>query len=269
MKTTAVLLAFFIVACSSTKENNKEQEPEKVEQEEIIEQNPDLYRMKFEEGVDFIARGNEPFWYLEMDFDNVFRFKSLTDVEELNTPPVAGIKAQDADVTFYHVITESGELRITVQAVPCEDNMSGEPFTHTVNVQGKKSVDSTYTEFTGCGKYLMDLRLNDIWLMTEMTGVKLNKDDLIKGLPTFEFHLSDKRFVGHAGCNNLMGFIEVIGSKIKFGTITATKMACPNMEVERAVLSEISNRTVTYKIEKGELLLVSENGIEMKFKKID
>lgn len=269
MRTLTVLLTLFIISCSSTKENNIEQEPEKVEQEEIIEQNPDLYKIKFEEGVDFIARGNEPFWYLEMDFENVFRFKSLTDVEELNTPPVEGVKAQDADVTFYHAVTESGELRITVQAVPCEDNMSGEPFTHTVNVQGKKSVDSIYTEFTGCGKYLMDYRLNDIWLMTEMTGVELKKDDLMKGLPIFEFHLQDNRFVGHAGCNNLMGNIQVAGDRIKFGFISATKMACPDMEVESAVLAAISDQKISYKIEKGTLLLITEKGIEMKFKKID
>ena len=35
-------------------------------------------------------------------------------------------------------------------------NMSGEQFTHTVKVQVKRSVDSVFTEFTGCGKYLKD-----------------------------------------------------------------------------------------------------------------
>ena len=145
-----------IIGCSSTKENKNELDEEKIEQEEIVEQNPDIYRKKFEEGIDLIARGNEPFWYLEIDFEKAMRFTSLTDISELNTPPVEGVRSEDADVTLYHSITEAGELSVIVRAMDCQDNMSGEQFTHTVKVQAKRSVDSVFAEFTGCGKYLKD-----------------------------------------------------------------------------------------------------------------
>ncbi|MCJ7553447.1 MAG: hypothetical protein MUO34_06135, partial [Ignavibacteriaceae bacterium] len=116
----------------------------------------DIYRTKFEEGIDLIARGNEPFWYLEIDFEKAMRFTSLTDISELSTPPVEGVRSEDADVTLYHSITEAGELSVIVRAVDCQDDMSGEQFTHTVSVQVKRSIDTVLTEFIGCGKYLKD-----------------------------------------------------------------------------------------------------------------
>jgi hypothetical protein len=43
------------------------------------------------------------------------------------------------------------------------------------------------------------MRLNDIYVMEEMTGFNLKKEKLTKGMPTFEFNLTDMRFGGHGG----------------------------------------------------------------------
>jgi len=142
-------LFLMIIGCSSTKENKTVLDEEKIEQEEIIEQNPDIYRTKFEEGIDLIARGNEPFWYLEIDFEKTMRFTSLTDISEIIIPSVEGIRSEDADLTMYHSIDVAGELIVIVEAKNCQDNMSGEQFTHTVSVQAKRSIDTVFTEFTG------------------------------------------------------------------------------------------------------------------------
>lgn len=236
---------------------------------EIVEENPDIYKRKFDEGIDFIARGNEPFWSLDIDLGKQIKFTSLTDIAELNTPVIEAIKTDDGKSIVYHSITEAGELKITIIKSPCSDNMSGEQFTHTVKVQAKRSVDNQFTEFSGCGKYLMDLRLNDIWVMQEMTGVVLKKEELNKGLPTFEFHLKDNRFSGHAGCNQMNGSIKVEGNKIKFGPIASTKIACPNMKVEQAVTSALSGKQIVYKIENLKLTLIAEDGVKMVFKKVN
>lgn len=236
---------------------------------EKIEQNPDTYRKMFENGIDFIARGNEPFWNLQIDFDKDIKFISLTDISEFIVPPVKGEKNEDGKVITYSSITEAGEIIITVSENTCSDNMSGEEFSHTVSVKIKRKSDDNFTEFSGCGKFLMDYRLNDIWVMQEMTNIKLNKEELMKGLPVFEFHLNDKRFAGHAGCNNLNSSIEVIGDKITFGKILTTLMACPNMEVERKVSTALNESTFIYKIEKLGLTLENKLGIKMIFKKTD
>jgi heat shock protein HslJ/uncharacterized membrane protein/uncharacterized lipoprotein NlpE involved in copper resistance len=236
---------------------------------EIVEDNPHIYKRKFDAGIDFTARGNEPFWSLDIDFDKQMKFTSMTDIAELNTPIVSGMKSDDGKSTFYHSITEAGEIKITITDNPCSDNMSGEQFTQTVKIQAKQSVDNQFTEFNGCGKHLMDLRLNDIWVMQEMTGVVLKKEALNKGLPTFEFHLKENRFSGHAGCNQMNGSIKVEGNKIKFGPIASTKMACPDMTVEQAVTAAMSGKQIIYSIENLKLTLISEDGVKMIFKKVD
>lgn len=232
-----------------------------------VEMNPDYYQKKFMDGIDFFARGNEPNWTLELDHEKNFVF-DLMDEWKISTPAVEGIKAQDQDVTLYRAKVEWGELIITVIRDNCEDNMSGEKFPYKVRVEAKRSTDKNYNTFEGCGKYLADLRIHDIWVMEEMTGFNLKKEKLMKGLPQFEFRLSDMRFAGHAGCNNFSGGIVVAGNKITFGSLVGTLMSCPNMKLEKAVVEALNQKTVTYSIDKMKLTIVSGK-TKMVFKKVD
>lgn len=104
--------------------------------QETIEMNWQHYQEKFLSGIDFIARGNEPNWNLEIDFEKLMSFATMDDIK-INTPAVEGIKAQDSDVTLYRAKTDSGELVITVIRDNCEDNMSGEKFPYKVRVEAK------------------------------------------------------------------------------------------------------------------------------------
>ena len=235
--------------------------------EEEVEMNPEFYQKKFMDGIDFFARGNEPNWTLELDLEKNFVF-SLMDEWKISTPAVEGIKAQDSDVTLYRAKAESGELIITVIRDNCEDNMSGEKFPYKVRVEAKRSTDENYHTFEGCGKYLADLRVYDIWVMEEMTGINFKKEKLQKGMPQFEFQLSDMRFSGHAGCNNFSGGIVIAGNKITFGALIGTLMSCPNMKVEKAVIEALNQKTVTYTIDKMKLTLVSGK-TKMVLKKVD
>jgi len=235
--------------------------------QETIEMNSQHYQEKFLSGIDFIARGNEPNWTLEIDFEKLMSFATMDDIK-INTPAVEGIKAQDSDVTLYRAKTDSGELVITVIRDNCEDNMSGEKFSYKVRVEAKKSADANYKTFEGCGKFLYDMRLYDIYVMEEMTGFNLKKEKLMKGMPTFEFNLTDMRFGGHAGCNSLSGSITVVGNKITFGSLMGTLMACPNMKIEKAVVEALNQKTVTYSIDKMKLTIVSGK-TKMVLKKVD
>ena len=235
--------------------------------EEVVEMNLNYYQEKFLSGVDFIARGNEPNWTLEIDLEKSMSFATRYDIK-VNTPAVEGIKAQDADVTLYTAKTDSGELIITVIKDKCQDNMSGENFPYKVRVEAKSPADSSYKTFEGCGRFLYDIRLYDIYVMQEITGFNLKKEKLMKGMPTFEFNLTDMRFGGHAGCNSLSGGINVVGNKITFGALMGTLMACPNMKVERAVIEALNQKTVTYSIDKMKLTIVSGK-TKMVLQKVD
>jgi uncharacterized membrane protein/uncharacterized lipoprotein NlpE involved in copper resistance len=235
--------------------------------EEVVEMNLNYYQEKFLSGVDFIARGNEPNWTLEIDLEKSMSFAAMDDIK-INTPAVEGIKAQDSDVTLYTAKTDSGELVITVIKDKCQDNMSGENFLYKVRVEVKSPADSTYKTFEGCGRFLYDIRLYDIYVMEEMTGFNLKKEKLMKGMPTFEFNLTDMRFGGHAGCNQINGGISVVGNKITFGNLVGTLMSCPNMKVEKAVIIALNDNTVTYSIDKMKLTIVSGK-TKMVLQKVD
>ena len=235
--------------------------------EEVVEMNLNYYQEKFLSGVDFIARGNEPNWTLEIDLEKSMSFAAMYDIK-VNTPAVEGIKAQDSDVTLYTAKTDSGELVITVIKDKCQDNMSGENFPYKVRVEAKSSADSTYKTFEGCGRFLYDIRLYDIYVMEEMTGFNLKKEKLMKGMPTFEFNLTDMRFGGHAGCNQINGGISVVGNKITFENLVGTLMSCPNMKVEKAVITALNDKTVTYSIDKMKLTIVSGK-TKMVLQKVD
>ncbi len=246
-----------VIGCSSTKEiKDGDNKNSNYSKEPVME--PLVYQQKFIKGTDFFARGNEPFWTLEIDFEKAMTFNTLYDIN-MNTPAVEGTKLEGVDVTRYNARTEQGELIVTTIKEDCQDNMSGEEFDYKVVVEAKNLSDKDYKLFNGCGKYLYDFRLNGIWIMEEMTGVELKKEELLKGFPTFGFDLNKMRFSGHAGCNNLTVKIELKSNKITFGNIAATMLACPDMMVERAVVDAINKNTFDYKIDNQKLTLENES----------
>lgn len=128
-------------------------------------QSPKLQQIllkKWKDGIDFYAFGNEPSWSLDMDFDQVIRFKNLDGID-FNAPMVEPSKAMDTNVTRYRSVTESGEIIVQINRVACMDNMSGEAFNYRVTVDYKSSVDTDYQSFKGCGNFIPDPRLHDLW----------------------------------------------------------------------------------------------------------
>ncbi len=278
MKTTLLLfISFFtIISCSSTK-NQSENEIKKpmIENSDIVP--PSFYQEKFLRGVDLFARGNEPFWVLEFDLEKSITFEEMNGLK-ISTPAVKGIESPDGNETIFHSMTESGELKVTIFGEKCQDSMSGEEFDYNVKVEYRSSMEKDFKTFTGCGKYLYDYRLHDIWVMEEITGIELKKENLPKGLPMFEFYPGEKRFSGHAGCNQILGGIEVKRNSIRFGVLVSTKMACPDMSIEQKVSQMLNEKTLTYRLESDlprggknpKLILESEEtGEKIIFRKID
>lgn len=258
-------ILLFILSCAASEKCGSNQKQVTSSETEIID--PSFYQEKFLRGIKFFARGNEPFWSLDIYSDNKIVFSELNQLQivALNYKEEKG---ESENETIISAQSDKGELLVTILRDSCQDNMSGEMFDHQVSLRIKNS-SSDEIALNGCGKYLYDYRLNDIWVMEEMTDVVLNKENLMKGLPMFEFNLSEMRVSGHAGCNQFFGKINLKGNSISFGTLTATKMACPNMIVEQKVFQAINQNNFTYKIEKLKLILESESGIKMIFRKTD
>jgi heat shock protein HslJ len=228
-----------------------------------------LMREKLDQGIDFYAFGNEPSWSIDIDFEKGMRFTSLTDLPEMNMPPGREDKAQDADVTRYFAQTGAGTLIVTVLRGECTDAMSGEQFPFKARVDVRRSSDKDYTSFEGCGRYVLDNRLNDIWVLTLFGDRQLEAQDFRKGLPVLEFHLNDNRVVGNTGCNQISGNVRIRGKKITIGQLASTRMACPNMAFEQEFLAAISNTSFQYSIDAGRLVLTGDNGMVMELRKTD
>lgn len=219
------------------------------------EDNPRLWREKYERGIDFAAIGNEPFWSLEIDLEKMIEFRALDEENgSVLTPVPVAEKPETGEGVVYKVQTVSGNLEIRLMKEMCVNTMSGREFPYTVTVLKDDM------EYKGCGMYLRDSRLNGSWNLVELQGRTINPKDFERNQPSLIIDLAEGRVSGSAGCNRITGALEPIGDRINFGPIAATKMACPQMEVENQLLKVLSDGELRYRVseERLELMLGSK-----------
>ena len=219
--------------------------------------------------IDFKATGNEPSWVLEIDFGNQMHFKSLNHPDELFTPVPKPDIAQDVPVERYRAVTDQGELMVSIMPDTCMDNMSGEQFPYSVTVSAKLSNENDYMEFKGCGRYFLDSRLHNIWVVEEMDGQKIKSADFNNGAPTLELYSEEGRVSGHDGCNRLFGKIENQQGELKFSAMGSTRMACPKMELSDQFMKLISGQSFSFSFEPHQLVLKQGNKVVMRLKNVD
>jgi len=59
-----------------------------------------------------------------------------------------------------------------------------------------------------------DTLLHDIWVVQSINGKAYSRAEGQDLHPTLEIYLSEKRFLGNTGCNNMNGTMNVEGDKI-------------------------------------------------------
>ncbi|MGV0830054.1 META domain-containing protein [Empedobacter brevis] len=99
----------------------------------------------------------------------------------------------------------------------------------------------------------------------------INDNDVVKGLYEKDVMLTideaNSTVSGFAGCNNFNAAFTKVGGVTSFVNFSETKMACPNMQEEKAFLSMLKNVN-RYEITGKELHLYKGNILLMKFKTI-
>ncbi len=81
--------------------------------------------------------------------------------------------------------------------------------------------------------------LDGEWEVVEINGYRLDGE---KPCPTLVFDMLRRGLSGNAGCNRLMGKIEFREKHeniIRFLQVATTRMACPDMDVEREFLAAL------------------------------
>ena len=144
---------------------------------------------RFQQGSDFVATGNEPSWILEVDFDSAMMFKSFSDQAVISTPVPPSQLVQDEKVTRYRGVGASVELIVQIEKKECHDSMADETFPYGVSVDVKHNAASDYKTFKGCGRYLVDYKLHDLWVLKELgEGVTVTEKDYPREHPRMELN---------------------------------------------------------------------------------
>lgn len=111
------------------------------------------------------------------------------------------------------------------------------------------------------------MALNDIWALEEINGAAVSASDFGREIPVLEFHQVDGKVMGTTGCNRLSGTYKTEGSKLTFGPVIGTKMACTGNGEQRFLTA--LNSVNTFKIEGLKLYLLNNDVKTLQFRKVD
>lgn len=207
-------------------------------------------------GIDFIAQGNEPAaWKLSLDFERNFIFKP-SDSRTLITS--AAVADTQTGKIMYATQTDDGPMKIIVYSEQC-NSMANEPASVRTEVYLNNKL------YRGCGKYLYDFLLNDIWELQQKDDKEIPKADYKKQLPRIEFDLVQHKMMGYDGCNNIQASITINGNHINFSSINGVGNNCATSTI---FAGKISNRTIDYTIKDDLLTLYLIDDSKLIFKKV-
>jgi len=132
--------------------------------------------------------------------------------------------------------------------------MSGERFNYKVEVQAKHTSDKAYRNFTGCGDYVPDMRLTDIWVVEQVEGVPLKPASFMNG---------------HDGCNDIGGAFSTKRNTITFKQLMSTRMFCSTPDGTPEISALLAEQTYGYEFGNNRLYLKKGNKIILTLKHVD
>lgn len=213
----------------------------------------------------FVATGTEPFWSIRIYEDSI---TYITPSDSIAFPHTGPILAQDSNVKRYDVETASGKMTLQILQAECTNAMSGKVSPYNVSVNLQKGTSAEVEELKGCGDYITDYRLHDIWVLETLNGKTVTKADFSKELPMLEIKAAENTFSGFAGCNRMNGVLFYEKGLLRFMNIATTRMLCEPNNKEAEFLSALQSST-SYALENNRLTLSNPSGILSVFKKID
>lgn len=216
----------------------------------------------------FKATGNEPFWELKIGREKMVFTSLIQGKEKLNFSSVKPIRAMGATIKTYKARNAESSIIISIQQIECQNSMSGIISPYKVSIQIKNKTETNYQKIEGCGQYITDYRLHDIWVLEELDGYKIFISDFQKELPRIEIHAEENRFIGSEGCNSISGSLFFENDLLQFNNIKSTLMACAESNKEDIFIKALQNAT-TYSIKDNRLTLSNQSGKLLVFKKVD
>ena len=190
------------------------------------------------------ARGNEPFWRLEVTAGSVAFEVMGQDIAF--KAPITSRETVDGHPRI--VANADGKrLELIVTERLCADTMSGMPFPVGIEVSYGGQT------FQGCGGEIMTA-IEGGWRV-----IRLGNDLLPQGVTATVVFDSEGRASGRSGCNRFTGGYQLSGEGLSFGQIAGTRMACPpaESETEQRFLDLLQKVTRVTPGENGQLRLMA------------
>jgi heat shock protein HslJ/uncharacterized membrane protein len=216
----------------------------------------------------FKANGNEPFWGIKIGKEKTVFTSLIKGMESVSFDSATSIPAMDANVKMYNLQNDKTSATVTIQQLDCQDSMSGAVSPYSAKIEIKNNGDLETKKLIGCGKYITDYRLHDIWVLEELNGYKVFITDFQKEFPRMEINAAENRFSGFGGCNAITGQIFYEKDLLRFTKVVSTLMACQQGNKEAEFLKTLQSST-TYSIENNRLTLSNPSGKLIVFKKVD
>lgn len=132
------------------------------------------------------------------------------------------------------------------------DNIGHETFLRFMNSKGK--------ELMSARKHNMDF-LNGNWQIKSVAGKTINDEEA-----NVFIDINELKIHGNTGCNYFNGKVYINPDKsnaIDFSEMATTRMACPNMEQESAILIALEETCTAIQGNAGQVMLLNQAGKEL------
>ncbi len=234
---------FFTSSCGAPKESttNQKYTTPKVEQARKID---DMKKEELPFVSDFIAKGSDGSWSVFINYKEGIAFVDKNRGISILTENLTKNVTAGTNVVSISSQSKEYELKILIDVVDCESNEG-----KIINIMLRKNGTKNEIDYEGCGNYQGSQQLNDIWVVQELNGKKLDESIFSNGLPTLEFNLKEGKVGGNGGCNQINGGISFNYDQILFSKLATTRMYCNEAsDIENEILS-ILRLNPSYKID--------------------
>jgi len=196
-----------------------------------------------EQPAAYMALGTEPGWTLEITPSRLNYDGDYGETKIMVPNP-------GAKPSFNGERYVTDRLTVDITHGECSDGMSDRRYRDTVTV----TADGKTVK--GCGgKILPPTELAG----TNWTFVSIGGAPVVGDRPT-ALQFDGNRLSGSAGCNRFSGSYSVDGGTLKAGTLMATEMACPGMELEQAFFKLMATPVSLTFADDGTLILTGSEG---------
>ena len=192
----------------------------------------------------YTARGNEPFWSLEMGEDRIA-------FDHFDRPGASAARpAPERTANGWRFAAEADDgspFVVEIEDTVCQDSMSAQPFPHAVAVTVRGET------YTGCGGETAALLTGGIWRV-----VRLGGSPLPAGIEqTLDFD-REGRLTGSGGCNRYGATYRIRGPELVIGPMRSTRRACVG-----AGANELENRFFSLLGAAGHFMIAGDGALKL------